>query len=294
MKRIIMMCGIAAAAIQLSSCSTEAPYADYVDIKGEIIQVGSGFIEMKFTPEVATWYLAGAVEADPDANPMSAKNHFMALAVDAAYRDYIDWRHEKLIDKTPHIAPFASHALQYGEVNKHFTYLKPDTDYWVYWFVVNPETDKPAGKLNLRTIHTGPKSFIDINYEYRVKGQWDYIYPRDHQNNIVTNVPWVGFTRDSVVMRLGDAQSCHEYFNNLYELHRKSQSANIFYGIYAHNNNGIGDGTTDTKFEEGHTYYTALATFDGKMSDVEIYKFKWSGNDANFYFTPKDKVTEDW
>lgn len=294
MKKIIMMCGIIAAAIQFSACSTESPFLEDVEIAGEVRQAGSGFIEMKFRPEYSTWYLAGITEAYPDVNPMNAKNHFMSLAVDAAYRDYIDWRHEMLLDMTPHIAPFASHALQYGDVDKFFTYLKPDTDYWVYWFVVNPENNKPAGKLNLITVHTAPQSSIDIDYEYRIKAQWDYVYPRDKKNDIVTNVPWVGFTRDSVEMRESGALSCHKYFEYVYERQRQTESANIFYGIYAHNNNGIGDGTTDTKFEEGHTYYTALATFDGPISDVEIYRFKWTGDNDNMYFRPDDKVTEDW
>ena len=61
-----------------------------------------------------------------------------------------------------------------------------------------------------------------------------------------------------------------------------TDSPNIFHGMYAHKNDGVGDGTSTTRFEQGHTYYTALASFDGPlvlegaMRNYSIFKFTWT------------------
>jgi len=59
------------------------------------------------------------------------------------------------------------------------------------------------------------------------------------------------------------------------------QDANILYGVKAVDNNGY---NSRLEFEEGHTYYTTIAGFDGPHNHMVTYKFTWTGKDYQRYF----------
>ncbi len=126
------------------------------------------------------------------------------------------------------------------------------------------------------------------------------MYPYDENETLISIIPWIGETVDSTHLRdeiKPDAPGI--YFAQRFEELRTSDSANVFYGMYAHNNNGLGDGTSDTEFIEGHTYYTAIASFDGPLimegeyKNWNIYKFKWSAG-LKQKFTPADDTLGAW
>lgn len=286
MKRFAIF--FAVAACVLASCSTEARYDYFVDIDVNIKHVGAGYCEIEYTPHGDTWYLAGVVEAEPGVDPLTAKRQFMNLALDEAYKDYINWRHQMLVEVTPHIADFASHSLKYGITHTYYQYLMPETDYWLFCFPVDPSTNKPSGDLYLKTIRTESESKADISFEYRIKGGWDYIYPKDKQGKIVDNIPWVGYTVDEEVLKQQEIDDPYYYFSSRYYPSRYYKNANIFYGMYAHNNNGYGDGTSDTLFEIGHTYYTGIFVYDANISRYNIFRFTWKGPDMELYLVPNN------
>ena len=92
------------------------------------------------------------------------------------------------------------------------------------------------------------------------------MYPLDATGRINPNIPWVGETIDSLVLRNEiNPVTPGYYFIDRMNILREDDSTNIFYGMYAHNNDGFGDGSSTTEFEEGHTYYTAMASFDGPI-----------------------------
>lgn len=291
----------------LVACNPEAPYTLDADASVEIKvhQVSAGFIEAEFVPDREAYYMVAADRVVAGIDPQKYSKQFMQMALDSAYKEYIGWRYDLLRDGVPvhQIAKFKDHALQYGSTRYFANYLEPNTDYWVYAFVVNPETNKAVSKLFYQTVHTKEKSVVACQFRYRIKDTWDYVYPIDTANNIISNFPYAGATMDSVALWEAVADWPEElrspaafFTDSLHRMIRNhNYDARILYGVYAHNNNGYGDGTSSTCFKEGVTYYTAFAGVDG--GDVSgqngIYKFTWHP-DMDTIFEPRQSLGFNW
>ena len=177
----------------ISSCTLEEAKwnTEDVSLTMQVSAVSAGFIECRFTTSKDAYYLIDCVPVDKEVQPYAHQKQFMTLAIDSAYIDYLQWRYWLLEAGESYIAPFASHSLQYGDVDKIFTNLTPGSDYWVYAFVVNPETNKPAGRLYLQTVHTADSSLFDVHFDYRVRDVYDYIYPTTRTDpSIITSPTW--------------------------------------------------------------------------------------------------------
>lgn len=294
---IIVSAAIILAAM-LTSCN---PFAiansgKDVNISIQVNRISAGFIDVNFVPDQDAYYLTSVDKLVKGVDPKDYEQQFMDLALDSAYVEYVNWRHGHLMKLENCVADFPSHSLNYGETNLIQNYLEPDTDYWVYCFVVDKDSNKANGKLFYKTIHTEAKSiFKTVRFAYRVKGEWDYIYPYDtEKQELVTNIPWVGATADSLdIRRLGFAAPGH-YFDDVFT-HHKENNGSVFTGVYAHQNNGVGDGSSVTEFKEGHTYYTAMATLDGPRNECfDIYKFTYEGPSAELTFTDVDSTQGAW
>ena len=276
------------------ACNPEANFSvKRVKIQMEVIQTQCGFCEVAFKTNKDAYYYIAMDPVRPDFDPVKNSSQFMNLALDYAYKEYINWRYELLYKGAPYIASFANHSLKYGEQDHYFKYLRPDTEYWLYSFAVDPESNRPIGDLNITTVKTKAESDIEMAFEYRIEGKWDYVYPKSIDGKkLMADVPWVGATEDSLTIRAAGSRVPGEYFDNMFNEQVAQQSANVFYGIYAHKNDGYGDGTTSTEFEEEHTYYTAIAAFDGVRSDKSfvIHKFTWKPG-MKLFFSVKDKGT---
>lgn len=277
-------------AIILSSCNPEAPWVvDGVEIKMSAQTVSAGFIEYSFQPNNDAYYLISCMQVTEDMDPYNQPKQFMMLALDSANTDYIQWRYGLLKEGEFNIAPFASHCLQYGPITHFFTNLIPDTEYWVFAFVVNPETLKPVGKLFLETIKTTKKSIMDVHFEYRVRGLWDFICPLNQDNKINSRFPYLASTVDSATLvDVWGGISPEDYFTQLFRTiaDSKDESA-IHYGVTVVKNDGSG---TSIPFEVGHSYYTAIVSYDGFMGINFIYHFTWTGEDFEAYFTDEDNI----
>ena len=280
----------------LSSCDPEAKWeTSDVDITINVQTVSAAFIRCEFKTNKEAYYLISCEPVVKDVDPMSYQKQFMMLALDSANVKYLAWRHEQLLEGEFNIAPFSSHALQYGNVNHVFTLLEADTDYWIYAFVVNPSTMAPVGKLYLTTVHTAPYSTIDVDFEYRVKGYWDYIYPVDSLGSIVDYYPYIAATCDSAFVADTYGQTPYE---RLYELFSDIAEdpdlleENIRFGVNAIDNSFLGTG--HVIFEEGATYYTAIAGCDGEMGSLSVYRFVWTGEGFEAYFTDEDNILSNW
>ena len=184
-ERILLFLSIFIFQFSISSCNPEAPWVvDDVTIEMSAQNVSAGFIEYNFHPNKDAYYLISCMPANELVDPFNHSKQFMILALDSANTAYIQWRNGLLREGEFNIAPFASHCLQYGPITHFFTNLTPDTDYWVFAFVVNPETLKPVGKLFIETVRTTAESIMDVHFDYRVRGIWDYIYPLDPDDKI--------------------------------------------------------------------------------------------------------------
>lgn len=279
-----------------------------VEVKIEPLVVSSGFMQVAFTTNKEAYYHIGILpkEEAPDTTKSSSVRAFMARMLDIAYANYIFWRYDILETDAPFVADFATHSLQYGNVDYTFTLLKPGTDYFIYAFVVDPKTNKPDGMLTMKYVTTEQTSlFSDMQFEYRVRGFWDYIYPVNPQGTVLPYAPWCGVTRDSaeLVQSLQELEpeyhyaSAQDYFLDLFNDYMNFElNERVHFGIYVHWNNGIGDGTSNTMFEQGHTYYTALVLMDGYLLQdaLAIYKFRWGGEDTQLFYTKDQRMTTPW
>ena len=199
------------------------------------------------------------------------------------------------------MADFSSHSLQYGTTNRTFCFLQPDTDYWIFAFGVNPESNKPFGQLFLETITTKHASTLSMDFQYRVRGEWDYVYPKDTAGKIISDIPWVGMTIDSVELRQKGCRVPGEFFVREFKhIYDAQEYDKAFYGVIAHQNNGDANGSTTTCFEPGHTYYSAFALLDGPITfppaenKYDIYRFTWHGPETDLNFTHEDCTHGAW
>ncbi len=297
MRRLLplLLCAIFAA------CNPDVvAYTEDVEITIDVEQVSAGFAQVRFSTNKEAFYLISIQPTQEGINPHDIAKTFMLLSLDSAYADYLYWRNKQLQQYIPFVADFSSHSLQYGDIKHFFTLLQPSTEYWVYAFVVDPNTNKPAGKLFLETITTDSVSRIPVQFEYRIDGCWDYIYPVDSAGEILSTIPWVGETMDSVSIREGGWRVPGEYFFDRFKNVYYEEYDRILYGIYAHENNGVGDGTSVTNFEVGKTYYTAMAALDAPLvfplprSIYNVYRFTWMGDSTSLYFTPAESMDGEW
>ena len=297
MRRLLplLLCAIFAA------CNPDVvAYTEDVEITIDVEQVSAGFAQVRFSTNKEAFYLISIQPTQEGINPQEIAKTFMLLSLDSAYADYLYWRNKQLQQYIPFVADFSSHSLQYGDIKHFFTLLQPSTEYWVYAFVVDPNTNKPAGKLFVETITTDSVSRIPVQFEYRIDGCWDYIYPVDSAGEILSTIPWVGETMDSVSIREGGWRVPGEYFFDRFKNVYYEEYDRILYGIYAHENNGVGDGTSVTNFEVGKTYYTAMAALDAPLvfplprSIYNVYRFTWMGDSTSLYFTPAESMDGEW
>lgn len=297
MRRLLplLLCAIFAA------CNPDVvAYTEDVEITIDVEQVSAGFAQVRFSTNKEAFYLISIQPTQEGINPHDIAKTFMLLSLDSAYADYLYWRNKQLQQYIPFVADFSSHSLQYGDIKHFFTLLQPSTEYWVYAFVVDPNTNKPAGKLFLETITTDSVSRIPVQFEYRIDGCWDYIYPVDSAGEILSTIPWVGETMDSLSIREGGWRVPGEYFFDRFKNVYYEEYDRILYGIYAHENNGVGDGTSVTNFEVGKTYYTAMAALDAPLvfplprSIYNVYRFTWMGDSTSLYFTPAESMDGEW
>ena len=277
----------------MGSCALdEAKWAtEDVTISMNVGAVSAGFVECQFSTSKDAYYLIDCVPVSQEYDPYSQQKQFMTLAIDSAYIQYLQWRYWLLEAGESNVAPFASHSLYYGKVDKIFTNLVPGADYWVYAFVVNPETMKPAGKLYLQTVHTSDTSIYDVHFDYRVRDVYDYIYPiNDKDGSINYYFPYLAATRDSAWLAEEFDKTPEEYFTDLFLLYSEyNLNEMVRYGVVVTKNDGF---NSDEAFEVGHTYYTAIVSYDGFMGHNVIYKFTWTGEGCNLYFTDEDNIAD--
>jgi len=293
--RAIAVLMTAVVTLLVTSCNPEAKWTTKdVTVDIDVFTVSAGYVECSFRPSDDAYYFIACEPARPGLDPLdpSKQKQFMMLALDSAEAEYIAWRYDLLKDGEFNIAPFASHCLQYGAIDHFFTSLAPNTDYWIYAFVVDPEKSEPVGKLFLKSVTTTRTSIVDVHFEYRVQGFWDYIYPLNEDGKINNHFPYLAATADSLTLAEDwDHISPEEYFTDYFlTISKIDPESNIRYGVQVVKNDGM---NSHVEFEPGHTYYTAIVSFDGFIGNNVIYKFTWTGEDFAATFTDEDSIVSD-
>jgi len=287
------LCGLIA--LLTLACNPDAQWnTDDVTITITPTTVSAGYIECSFSLNKDAYYLIACEPVRTDGpDPMNPEYHkqFMMLALDSANTEYIIWRSILLQKGEFTVAPFASHCLQYGAIDHFFTNLTPGQDYWIYAFVVDPDKLKPEGKLFIKKLRTTLESVVDVHFEYRVRGYWDYIYPLNPDGKINNHFPYLAATRDSATITDLYGQTPEEYFTDCFlAVSEYDIKDYIRYGVNVVYNDGLG---SDEHFEVGHTYYTAIVSFDGFIGNNVIYQFTWTGEDMEMYFKEADSIVKE-
>ena len=283
------------------ACNTKVPYStSNVEIQIDVTQVSAGFAEVTFSTNTQAYYLMSIQPVKDDVDPQKIAKTFMMLALDSAYVDYLYWRNKQLQQMVPFVADFPSYALQYGTVKHCFTFLEPDTEYWIFAFAVDPNSNKPIGNLFCERIHTEANRDIEMQFEYRVRGSWTYIYPLDSMGNIISTIPWAGELVDSLTIRkLGYERPGLYFFDRLQEIFQRDYSR-VLFGVYVHENTEDNKGYSLSRFEVGKTYYAGMAVLDVPLvfplsvDAYDIYRFTWMGDSTKLYFTPVDCTGGEW
>lgn len=283
------------------ACNTKVPYStSNVEIQIDVTQVSAGFAEVTFSTNTQAYYLMSIQPVKDDVDPQKIAKTFMMLALDSAYVDYLYWRNKQLQQMVPFVADFPSYALQYGTVKHCFTFLEPDTEYWIFAFAVDPNGNKPIGNLFCERIHTEASRDIEMQFEYRVRGSWTYIYPLDSMGNIISTIPWAGELVDSLTIRkLGYERPGLYFFDRLQEIFQRDYSR-VLFGVYVHENTEDNKGYSLSRFEVGKTYYAGMAVLDVPLvfplsvDAYDIYRFTWMGDSTKLYFTPVNCTGGEW
>ena len=166
----------------LAACSNrEAPYITeptLIDLAVKTDKVTASTAQISITPlDDRAYYYVECVPADSAYRPGKMDRDFMILVMDSVYIDYLEWRHDLLVEGENYIAPFTSHCLKYGAQDLHLTLLSPLTEYMVYAFCVNPVSNQPMGQLFYSYFTTDSLSDVSMSFQFYAENDILYVLP---------------------------------------------------------------------------------------------------------------------
>ena len=213
-------------------------------------------------------------------DPINKSRQFMTLMVDSLYIDYLDWRYDYLRNQEDYIADFASHSLQYGDSEKYFQNLQPDTDYWVYAFVVDPGTKEPFDKLWLTTVRTDSLSTCRAFFETRVQSSYFYMYPRESEGGeILGSVPYTGGIVDALDLMEAFPLPL-DFEGKLDKYSERAYNLAVDYGILDDiTYTGVKQINYAGRFKNGHTYYIIIGELQGGIYNRAYFRFVYNSSD---------------
>ena len=275
MKRIALV--LAALLLLLAGCKTESKYHLLgVKFEIEIATVTKGYVHAYFYPSTVAYYVTGCMPVNDWYDPVNKPDQFMTLMVDSLYVEYLDWRYDYLKNQEDYIADFASHSLQYGDSERYFQDLQPDTDYWVYAFVVDPGTKEPFDQLWLTTVRTDSLSAYRAWFDTRVQGSYFYMYPREAEDGaILETVPYTGGIVDALDL-VEDIPWPLDIEGKLDKYSERAYELAVDYGILDDiTYTGVKQINYAGRFKSGHIYYIIIGELQGGIVNRAYYRFSY-------------------
>ena len=266
MKKSTILTAVAVlAAALISACSGEAEYITKqtrINLYVKDGELRAGVVKIDITPENDKIYYFCDILTPDKYTPGTGDERFMQLTLDSLYRDYIDWRYDLLKENSPYVATFSSHCLCYGCDERMFADLKPDTDYIVYAYCVNPETNQPMGDLYWRAIHTATIQSSDLTFEWKFQNNQLVVIPSNDTDYYLLYVIEKDVVDDYYE---GD---CEAFLQMLIEAYCE-------YGLMEKQlRNSISKYDFSDELEDDRTYYIILAGYDGELTtDIFVDTF---------------------
>ena len=280
MKRIALV--LAALLLLLTGCKTESKYHLLgVKFEIEISNVTKGYIHAYFYPSTVAYYVTGCMPVNDNYDPINKADQFMTLMVDSLYIDYLDWRYDYLKNQEDYIADFASHSLQYGDSERYFQDLQPDTDYWVYAFVVDPGTKEPFDQLWLTTARTDSLAAFHAWFDTRVQGSYFYIYPKESADStagILENIPYTGGIIDALDL-VEDFPLPLDFEGKLDKYSERAYNLAVDYGILDDiTYTGVKQINYAGRLKNNHIYYIIIGELQGGIVNRAYFRFVYDSS----------------
>lgn len=270
---LLLLCGV--------SCTTKSKFHLIgVEFDIQINEITRGYIHTSFYPSTVAYYVTGCMPVNDEYDPVEKSGQFMTLMVDSLYQDYLKWRYDYLKNQEDFIADFASHSLQYGDSEKYFQNLKPDTDYWVYAFVVDPYSKEPFDNLWLQTVHTDSLLTYSVYFDTRVQGSYFYLYPRSSEGGpIVEDVPYTGMVVDSLDVIDNHSLKHSSIVSQLQFYSDMEYSMAVNYGILSQiTYTGVRQINYSGKWTDGHDYFIIMGELQGGIFNRTYYRFRYDAS----------------
>lgn len=271
--------GVILAAVLLliaAGCTTKSKYHLFgVKFDIDVNEVTRGYIHVNFRPSTVAHYVTGCMKVNDDYDPVEKSEQFMTLMVDSLYQDYLKWRYDYLKNQIDYIADFASHSLQYGDSEKYFQDLEPDTDYWVYAFVVDPYSKEPFDDLWLLTVHTDSLAAYRAWFDTRFQGNYLYLYPREYEGGpILEDIPYTAAILDSLEVMYSYTDpgepfidKLNAYSDHVFEVAKKFDILETF------SYTGVRQVEFGNSWASGNSYYIFMAEIQGDLCNRAYYRF---------------------
>ena len=157
----------------ITSCDTEAPYLRSESKLTFVVESVSGtHVEVSaLAADDRSYYFFDITETSRIKDLNISDYHLMMFTLDVLYRNYLEWRFNYIVQDEAYITDFRSHTFQYGPCKKTFSNLKPNTDYTILGFCIDPDNiQEPIGKLYKIPVHTSQanSSISNMNIDLRV------------------------------------------------------------------------------------------------------------------------------
>lgn len=147
----------------LTACNIESPYiktGTRLTFKTSDV-MGTQMMVSAHPEDDRSYYYFDILEKSKYDSMKLNDEHFMAIMLDSLYRYYLDWRSSYLWTNEPYIAEFRSFAFYYGDAQRYFISLTPNTDYVIFGMNINPDDIQyPVGHLYKQYVRTG-----DVDYK---------------------------------------------------------------------------------------------------------------------------------
>lgn len=242
----------------LTACDPEAPYVtEGVNITLNVPSstVSAASVKVDVIPENDRVYYYCGIMPD-SAFSATIDLRFMEYVLDSVYLDYINWRKDLLASSSPYVASFSSHCLGYGADSHTFSGLTPETDYLIYAFCVNPETNQPMGQLFKTTVRTGAYHPSDMTFTYSIEhkkdGLWLTIEPSADTEPYVWDL-----SETSAVNQYGGVPGYVDAYMSLFK--ETGQTDYVLVRGYTYFN-------LTNNLEAGEDYTIMVAGYDGNLT----------------------------
>ena len=211
------------------------------------------FAYIRIRPEDSRCYYFYQVKSTEEVEKMTVNEaEYMQNCIDSLYCDYQAW-HEIYEKSSAFIADFASYSFYYGNSSKYFLLLKPNTEYQLLSFSVDPKKRKALGDLQRYKFTTTPLNTTYVSpmvLDFQVEM---YDYKGENVVQVVTRPLVVGElcldpyfyvleSEEYIEKKFGSILAYVEYYEKeLADNHGEKSRPYLFYDIREHDSYYVSD-----------------------------------------------------